>query len=87
MCKLHLFFILINGTLTGFFHSSIGLRQGYHFSPYKFIFYVDVLSHALQLATLSRAIDIYRSVPGALLILYLLFVDDSLYICSEYDSL
>ena len=42
------FFVLINGTLAGFFHSSRGIQQGDPLSPLLFLVVMKVLSRLLK---------------------------------------
>ena len=42
------FSILVNGSPTGFFSSSQGLRQGNSLSPLPFILFMDMLSRMLK---------------------------------------
>ncbi|XP_008788907.2 uncharacterized protein LOC103706552 [Phoenix dactylifera] len=72
------FSILINGTPTPFFESSIGLRQGCPLSPYLFIICADVLSRSLQRACASRELEAYVPATGAHPLTHLLFADDCL---------
>ena len=75
------FSMLVNGTSTGFFQSSRGLRQGDPLSPYLFVIVMEVFS-----CFLKRAVDggfllgcrvKGRSEEGVQ-ISHLLFVDDTL---------
>ncbi|RVW88076.1 Transposon TX1 uncharacterized 149 kDa protein [Vitis vinifera] len=78
------FSMLVNGTPTGFFQSSKGLRQGDPLSPYLFVIAMKVFSAFLQRAVeggyLSGCRVKGRSEEGAL-ISHLLFADDTLVFC------
>ncbi|XP_038971839.1 uncharacterized protein LOC120104572 [Phoenix dactylifera] len=72
------FSILVNGTPSVFFESTMGLRQGCPLSPYLFIICSDILSRALQRACASRELESYVPTPGAGPVSHLLFADDCL---------
>ena len=76
--------MLVNGTSTGFFQSSRGLRQGDPFSPYLFVIAMEVFSCFIKRAVdggfLSGWTVKGRSEEGVQ-ISYLLFVDDTLVFC------
>ncbi|WJZ80362.1 hypothetical protein VitviT2T_000290 [Vitis vinifera] len=78
------FSVLVNGTPTGFFQSSKGLRQGDPLSPYLFVIAMEVFSAFLQRAVeggyLSGCRVKGRSEEGVL-ISHLLFADDTLVFC------
>ncbi|WKA06987.1 hypothetical protein VitviT2T_024859 [Vitis vinifera] len=85
------FSVMVNGTPTGFFQSSKGLRQGDPLSPYLFVIAMEVFSAFLQRAVeggyLSGCRVKGRSEEGAL-ISHLLFADDTLVFCkSSQDHL
>ncbi|KAJ9675647.1 hypothetical protein PVL29_024530 [Vitis rotundifolia] len=79
------FSILINGTPTGFFQSSRGLRQGDPLSPYLFVIAMEVFSVFLKRAVEGGFLSGCR-VKGrreeGVLISHLLFVDDTLVFCN-----
>ena len=76
--------MLINGTPTGFFQSSRGLRQGDPLSPYLFVIAMEVFSVFIKRAVegdfLSSCRVKGRSEEGVL-ISNLLFADDILVFC------
>lgn len=65
------FVIILSSMLSNFFFSSIRICQGCPLS--FFICCVDILSHALYVATRSSILDLYRPASGAMSIFYLLF--------------
>ncbi|RVW30599.1 LINE-1 reverse transcriptase-like [Vitis vinifera] len=79
------FSVLVNGTPTGFFQSSKGLRQGDPLSPYLFVIAMEVFSAFLKRAVeggyLSGCRVKGRSEEGVL-ISHLLFADDTLVFCN-----
>ena len=76
--------MLVNGTLTSFFQSSKGLRQGDPFSPYLFVIAMEVFSSLLK-----RVVDggfmsgcrVKGRSEEEVLISHLLFADDTLVFC------
>ncbi|XP_073110591.1 uncharacterized protein [Elaeis guineensis] len=74
------FAILVNDTPTDFFHSSVGLRQGYPLSPYLFILCTGALSKALRAVVQRQVLELYWPAPGAQLLSHILFTDDCLLI-------
>ncbi|RVW24169.1 UDP-glucose:glycoprotein glucosyltransferase [Vitis vinifera] len=78
------FSVLVNGTPTGFFQSSRGLRQGDLLSPYLFVIAMEVFSSLLKRAVdggfMSGCRVKSRSEEGVI-ISHLLFVDDTLVFC------
>ncbi|KAJ9708014.1 hypothetical protein PVL29_000195 [Vitis rotundifolia] len=83
-CSTASFSILINGSPSGFFHSSRGLRQGDPLSPYLFLFAMEALSQLLSSARNGGFISGFK-VGGrgreGLTVSHLLFADDTLIFC------
>jgi hypothetical protein len=78
------FSILVNGSLCGFFQSSRGIRQGDPLSPMLFIIIMEAFSRMIGKAIgagLISGFDVSRMDHDPLLILHLLFVDDTLIFC------
>jgi hypothetical protein len=76
--------VLVNGSPTGFFSSSRGLRQGDPLSPLLFLLVMEALSRLLERATEGGFITGYsvgNSDSHALSISHLLFADDTLIMC------
>ncbi|KAJ9691054.1 hypothetical protein PVL29_013294 [Vitis rotundifolia] len=80
------FSVLINGSPSGFFHSSRGLRQGDPLSPYLFVIAMEVFSCMLSRAINGGFLSGWR-VGGrsgvGIHISHLLFADDTLVFCEE----
>ncbi|XP_038972705.1 uncharacterized protein LOC120104884 [Phoenix dactylifera] len=72
------FSILVNGTPSPFFESTMGLRQGCPLSPYLFILCADILSRDLQRVCARRELEAYVPALGASPLSHLLFADDCL---------
>ena len=78
------FSILINGTLTGFFHNSLGLRQEGSLSPYLFMIEMEALScliKRVEIGGFFRACWVKRRGGEEVQITRLLYVDDTLIFC------
>ena len=78
------FFVLVNGSLTGFFDSSRGLRQGDPFSPMLFLLIMEVLSRMLRMTANEGHIKGFHAGKAAVLgvcISHLLFADDTILFC------
>ena len=77
------FSILVNGTLTGFFPSSRGLRQGDPLSPLLFLIIMEALSRMLGKAVKGGYILGFKvgASGSELMISHLLFADDTLIFC------
>ena len=78
------FSILVNGSPTGFFESSRGLRQGDPLSPFLFLIVMEALSRLLARAGIGRFIKGFLvgcHEEESLDISHLLFADDTLIFC------
>ena len=83
------FSLIINGSPTGFFKSSRGLRQGDPLSPYLFVLGMEVFSLLIDKATMGGFLPGYniRGRNGAAMnISHLLFADDSLVFCKDSEK-
>lgn len=77
------FSVLVNGSPTGFFSSSCGLRQNDQLSPFLFVIVMEALSKMIT-ATVDRGFLSSFSMgsrPPAVTISHLLFVDATLVFC------
>ncbi|RVW81724.1 LINE-1 retrotransposable element ORF2 protein [Vitis vinifera] len=91
ICKLDIekaydtkFSVMVNGTPTGFFSSSKGLRQGDSLSPYLFVMGMEVLSVLIRRAMEGGFISgckIQRGRGRAAHVAHLLFADDTIVFC------
>jgi len=80
------FFILVNGSPTGFFQSSRGIRQGDHLSPLLFVVVMEALSRMLNASMLQGLLSCFSvgiRDDEALVVNHLLFADDTLIFCGE----
>ena len=80
------FSVLINGSLTGFFGSSRGLRQGDPLSPYLFVLGMEALSLMIDKAPKGSYISgyIFKGRNDTVKqITHLLIVDDTLVFCKD----
>ena len=78
------FFVLINGSSTGFFRSSRGLRQGDLLSPYLFVIGMEALSGMLKRVVEGSFISGCRFSGrdgGDIVISHLLYADDTILFC------
>lgn len=69
------FSIAVNGSVSGFFHSAKGLRQGDPLSPYLFVLAMEVLSRLLSY-NFNAGYIAYRPRTEELEISHLMFADD-----------
>lgn len=78
------FSVLMNGSPSGFFSSSCGLRQGDHLSPYLFIIVIEALSR-MQSASMNEGFlsgfSVGSRLSSVVNISHLLFADDTLVFC------
>ncbi|XP_058084591.1 uncharacterized protein LOC131232384 [Magnolia sinica] len=72
------FSILINGVMTGFFHSSRGLRQGDPISLGLFILAVEGLSRGFRWLVASGVRQPYKMCPNCPIVSHLLFANDTI---------
>ena len=78
------FSVLVNGSSTGFFRSSRGLRQGDPLSPYLFVIGMEALSSMLKRAVEGSFISgcrFSRRGGGDIVISHLLYADDTILFC------
>ena len=81
--------VIINGSPTGFFKSSRGLRQGDPLSPYLFVLGMEVFSLMTDKAKMGGFLIGYN-IKGrngvAMNISHLLFADDTLVFCKDTEE-
>ena len=77
------FSIMVNGSPSGFFGSSRGIRQGDPLSPLLFLLIMEVLSRMLRRmeAGLIRGFKVGNLVENDLSVSHLLFADDTIVFC------
>ena len=79
-----LFSVLVNGTPSGFFRSSRGLRQGDPLSPYLFVLGMEALSGLIERAVQGGFLSgcyIGRRNGKGMVVSHLLYADDTLLFC------
>ena len=80
------FSVLVNGSPSGFFQSSRGLRQGDPLSPYLFVLGMKALSSLINRAVRGGFLSgcrIRGREGGGIQVLHLLFADDMLVFCED----
>ena len=83
------FFVLVNGTPSGFFQSSRGLRHGDPLSPYLFVIAMEALSCLLRRAVCGGFLSTcqVRGRGGdGVKVSHLLFADDTLIFCEVQEE-
>jgi len=83
------FSILVNGTPSGFFTSSRGLRQGDPLSPLLFVVVMEALSRMLVAALEQGSMTgfaVGHRESEAIVVNHLLFADDTLIFCGAEEE-
>ena len=70
------YYVLLNGTMRGFFQGGRGLRQGDRLLPYLFIIIKEVLSRLLKQSVSSHKIGNFSQPRGTPQISHLMYADD-----------
>lgn len=70
------FFVIINGSICGYFQSSIGLRQGCPLSPALFSIIIDLLSSLLDMEVHKRIFSLIHSMNGLAIFHLFFFAND-----------
>ncbi|RVW56016.1 LINE-1 reverse transcriptase-like [Vitis vinifera] len=80
------FSVLVNGSPSGFFQSTRGLRQGDPLSPYLFVIAMEVFSSMMRRAISGGYLAVWKVSGGrgeGMHISHLLFADDTLVFCED----
>eukprot|EP00268_Persea_americana_P008169 TRINITY_DN13144_c0_g1_i12.p1 TRINITY_DN13144_c0_g1~~TRINITY_DN13144_c0_g1_i12.p1 ORF type:complete len:489 (+),score=85.97 TRINITY_DN13144_c0_g1_i12:613-2079(+) len=80
------FSIIINGSPTGFFSASRGLRQGDPLSPFLFVIIGEALSRMLHAGVNANLFEGFRPANTILEISHLQFADDTLLFCNADED-
>ena len=82
------FLVLVNGTPSGFFQSSRGLRQGDPISPYLFVVVMEALNCLIKRAVNGGFLSHcqVRGRGGGVKISHLLFANDTLIFCKANED-
>uniref|UniRef100_A0A2N9FC99 Reverse transcriptase domain-containing protein n=1 Tax=Fagus sylvatica TaxID=28930 RepID=A0A2N9FC99_FAGSY len=83
------FSVIVNGSPTGFFDSSRGLRQGDPLSPLLFLMIVEVLSRMLRNAVergFIKGFQVGRDGLPSVSVSHLLYADDTILFCDAHPE-
>ena len=83
------FSVLVNGSLVGFFGSSLGLREGDLLSPLLFLLVMEVLSRLLKRTEDGGFLSGFQASPntsGGLHISHILFADVTILFCDAFEE-
>jgi hypothetical protein len=78
------FSVIVNGSPTGFFYSSRGLRQGDPLSPLLFLLIMEVLSRMLRRSVergFIKGFQVGRDLHSSVCVSHLLYADDTILFC------
>jgi hypothetical protein len=83
------FSVIVNGSPTGFFDSSRGLRQGDPLSPLLFLLIMEVLSRMLRRSVergFIKGFQVGREVHSSVCVSHLLYADDTILFCDAHPE-
>lgn len=80
------FSIMLNGSSVEFFHSSRGLRQGDHLSPFIFLFVAEAFGALLSKAFSRGLLEGFMVRANGMMVSHLQFAADTLIMCKASEE-